>query len=60
MINRVTNEALAGRWEVDLVTVLGIDALFRRNMFTPYFSPEREAFVDQFKDPSGIVVGCLP
>ncbi|HXG50952.1 MAG TPA: extracellular solute-binding protein [candidate division Zixibacteria bacterium] len=53
MINRVVTETLAGRWEFDAVTVLGMDALVRRNLFTPYFSPEREAFFDFLKDPAG-------
>ena len=53
MINRVINETLAGRWEFDLVTVLGIETLVRRNMFAPYLSPEREAYFDHFKDPQG-------
>ena len=57
MINRITTETLAGKWEFDAVTVLGMDALVKRNIFAPYLSPEREAFVDDFKDPKGLWTG---
>lgn len=57
MINRVITETLAGKWDFDAVTVLGMDALAKRNIFTPYMSPEREAFDDEFKDPKGLWTG---
>lgn len=57
MINRITSETLAGKWEFDAVTVLGMDALIKRNIFAPYLSPERDAFVDDFKDPKGLWTG---
>jgi iron(III) transport system substrate-binding protein len=57
MINRVINETLAGKWDFDAVTVLGMDALVNRNIFTPYMSPERSAFDDEFKDPKGLWTG---
>src|SRR3989338_4227217 len=57
MINRVITETLAGKWDFDAVTVLGMDALVKRNIFAPYMSPEREAFVDDFKDPKGLWTG---
>ncbi|MBI4526909.1 MAG: extracellular solute-binding protein [Deltaproteobacteria bacterium] len=57
MINRVINETLAGKWAFDVVTVLGMDALVKRNIFAPYMSPEREAFVDEFKDSKGLWTG---
>lgn len=57
MINRVITETLAGKWDFDVVTVLGMDALVKRNIFAPYMSPEREAFVDDFKDPKGLWTG---
>jgi iron(III) transport system substrate-binding protein len=31
--------------------------LVKRNIFAPYLSPEREAFVDDFKDPKGLWTG---
>lgn len=54
MINRVITETLAGKWDFDAVTVLGMDALVKRNIFAPYNSPEREAFADDFKDPKSL------
>jgi len=57
MINRVVTETLAGRWDFDVVTVLGMEALVRRNIFTPYMSLEREAFADDFKNPKGLWTG---
>jgi iron(III) transport system substrate-binding protein len=57
MINRVITETLAGKWDFDAVTVLGMDALVKRNIFAPYNSPEREAFQDDFKDPRGLWTG---
>jgi len=57
MINRIATETLAGKWEFDAVTVLGMDALVKRNVFAPYLSPERDAFVDDFKDPKGLWTG---
>lgn len=57
MINRVITETLAGKWDFDAVTVLGMDALVKRNIFAPYLSPERNAFDDEFKDPKGLWTG---
>jgi iron(III) transport system substrate-binding protein len=57
MINRVITETLAGKWDFDAVTVLGMDALAKRNIFVPYMSPERAAFDDDFKDPKGLWTG---
>ena len=57
MINRIITETLAGKWDFDAVTVLGMDALVKRNIFAPYLSPEREAIVDDFKDPRGLWTG---
>ena len=57
MINRVITETLAGKWDFDAVTVLGMDALVKRNIFAPYLSPERAAFDDEFKDPKGLWTG---
>jgi iron(III) transport system substrate-binding protein len=57
MINRIITETLAGKWDFDAVTVLGIDALVKRNIFAPYRSPESEAFVDEFKDAKGLWTG---
>src|SRR3989304_9325772 len=57
MINRIPTETLAGKWDFDAVTVLGMDAVVKRNIFAPYLSPEREAIVDDFKDPRGLWTG---
>jgi iron(III) transport system substrate-binding protein len=57
MINRIVTETLAGKWDFDAVTVLGMDALVKRNIFLPYLSPEREAFTDEFKDAKGFWTG---
>ncbi len=54
MINRVITETLAGKWDFDAVTVLGMDVLVKRNIFAPYASPEREAYEDDFKDPKSL------
>jgi iron(III) transport system substrate-binding protein len=57
MINRVITETLAGKWDFDAVTVLGMDALVKRNIFAPYMSPERDAIIDEFKDAKGLWTG---
>ena len=57
MINRIITETLAGKWDFDAVTVLGMDALVKRNIFAPYLSPQREAFVDEFKHAQGLWTG---
>lgn len=57
MINRIITETLAGKWDFDAVTVLGMDALVKRNIFAPYMSPERDAFADEFRHAKGLWTG---
>ena len=53
LMNRVLTETRAGKWYFDIVSTSSISELGERKMLAPYFAPERDAFMDQFKDPHG-------
>ena len=54
LMNRVLTETRAGKWYFDAISTSSISELSERKMIAPYFAPERDAFMDQFKDPTGI------
>ena len=53
LTNRVFNETRAGKWAFDLISLSSTDVFVERGILAPYFSPERDAFIDEFKDPRG-------
>jgi len=59
LTNRMLSETRAGQWLFDAVSTSSIGALIERKMITPYLAPEREAFMDQFKDPQGYWTGIF-
>jgi len=59
LMNRMLSETRAGQWLFDAVSTSSIGALIERKMITPYLAPERDAFMDQFKDPQGYWTGVF-
>jgi iron(III) transport system substrate-binding protein len=53
LTNRVFNETRAGKWAFDLISISSADLFVERGILAPYFSPERGAFIDEFKDSRG-------
>ena len=52
--NRIFNETRAGKWVFDLLSISTIDLFVERGLLAPYLSPERDAYVNEFKDPKGL------
>jgi iron(III) transport system substrate-binding protein len=59
LMNRVLTETRAGKWYFDAISTSSISELSERKMVAPYFAPERDAFMDQFKDPHGYWIGVF-
>jgi iron(III) transport system substrate-binding protein len=59
LTNRMLSETRAGQWLFDAVSTSSIGAFIERKMITPYLAPERDAFMDQFKDPQGYWTGVF-
>lgn len=59
LMNRIMSETRAGKWYFDAISTSSISVLAERNMVTPYLAPERDAFMDQFKDPQGYWTGVF-
>ena len=59
LMNRMLSETRAGQWFFDAVSTSSIGTLIERKMITPYLAPERDAFMDQFKDPQGYWTGVF-
>ena len=59
LTNRMLSETRAGQWLFDAVSTSSIGALIERKMITPYLAPERDAFMDQFKEPQGYWTGVF-
>src|ERR1043166_7284615 len=53
LTNRIFNETRAGKWGFDLISLSSADLFVERGLFAPYNSPEREAFIPEFKEPRG-------
>ena len=51
--NRVLNATRAGKWGFDLLSISSVELFVDRGILTPYLSPERDAYIDEFKDPQG-------
>jgi iron(III) transport system substrate-binding protein len=59
LMNRILTETRAGKWSFDAVSTSAISVLAERKIITPYLSPERDAFIDEFKDPHGYWLGVF-
>jgi iron(III) transport system substrate-binding protein len=59
LTNRIMNETRAGKWYFDTISTSSISVLSERHIITPYLAPERDAFMDQFKDPQGFWTGVF-
>jgi len=53
LVTRIMSETRAGRWSFDAVSTSAISVLAHKNMIAPYLSPQRAAYIDEFKDPQG-------
>jgi iron(III) transport system substrate-binding protein len=59
LMTRIMNETRAGKWGFDAVSTSAISVLAERKITTPYLSPERDAFISEFKDPQGHWLGVF-
>jgi len=59
LMNRILTETRAGKWSFDAVSTSAISVLAERKIITPYLSPERDAFINEFKDPHGYWLGVF-
>jgi iron(III) transport system substrate-binding protein len=59
LVNRTMNEVRAGKWYFDAISTSSIATLIERQLITPYLAPERDQFMDQFKDPKGYWIGIF-
>ncbi len=53
LTNRIFNETRAGKWAFDLLSLSSADLFVERGILAPYFSPERDAYIGEFKEPKG-------
>lgn len=53
LMTRIMSETRAGRWSFDAVSTSATAVLAEKNMVAPYLSPQRAAYMDEFKDPHG-------
>jgi len=59
LMNRVLSETRAGQWLFDAISTSAMGALVDRRLITPYVPPERDAFLNEFKDPQGYWTGVF-
>jgi len=59
LVNRILSEIRAGRWAFDVVSTSSIATMIERKIVAPYLAPERDQFMDQFKDPQGYWTGVF-
>lgn len=59
LMNRILSETRAGRWMFDAVSTSAMSVLVERRMTAPYITPERDAFLSEFKDPQGHWTGIF-
>jgi iron(III) transport system substrate-binding protein len=59
LMNRILSETRAGRWMFDAISTSAMSVLVERRMTTPYLTPERDAFLSEFKDPQGHWTGIF-
>jgi iron(III) transport system substrate-binding protein len=59
LVNRTMNEVRAGKWYFDAISTSSIATLIDHQLIAPYLVPERDRFMDQFKDPKGYWIGIF-
>jgi iron(III) transport system substrate-binding protein len=59
LVNRILSEIRAGRWSFDALSTSSIATIIERKIVAPYMAPERDLFMDQFKDPQGYWTGVF-
>ena len=59
LVNRIFGEIRAGLWSFDVLSNSSIATMIERKIVAPYLAPEREQFMDQFKDPQGYWTGVF-
>ena len=59
LVNRILSETRAGRWAFDALSTSSIATMIERKIIAPYLAPERDLFMDQFKDPQGYWTGVF-
>jgi iron(III) transport system substrate-binding protein len=59
LMNRVMSETRAGQWLFDAISTSAMGAMVERRLITPYVTPERDAFLSEFKDPQGYWTGIF-
>jgi iron(III) transport system substrate-binding protein len=59
LMTRIMSETRGGMWAFDAVSTSAMSALVERKMMTPYFTPERDAYLSEFKDPQGYWTGIF-
>jgi iron(III) transport system substrate-binding protein len=59
LMTRIMNETRAGKWSFDVVSGSAISTLVDRKIISPYLSPERDAYMSEFKDPQGYWTGIF-
>jgi hypothetical protein len=59
LVNRILSETRAGRWAFDVLSTSSISTMIDRKIIIPYLAPERDLFMDQFKDPQGYWTGVF-
>lgn len=59
LMNRILSETRAGKWLFDAVSTSAVSVLAEKHMITPYLTPERDAFLSEFKDPQGYWTGIF-
>jgi iron(III) transport system substrate-binding protein len=59
LVNRILSEIRAGRWSFDALSTSSIATMIERKIVAPYMAPERDLFMDQFKDPQGYWTGVF-
>lgn len=59
LMNRILSETRAGKWLFDAVSTSALSVLVERRMTAPYLPPERDAFLNEFRDPQGHWTGIF-
>ncbi|MGZ8522131.1 MAG: extracellular solute-binding protein, partial [Candidatus Binatia bacterium] len=59
LVNRILSETRAGRWAFDVLSTSSISTMIERKMIAPYLAPDRDLFMDQFRDPQGYWTGVF-
>lgn len=59
LVTRVLSETRAGMWGFDALATSSIATMVDRKIIAPYPAPERDVFIDQFKDSQGYWIGIF-